>query len=409
MSRTIIHLDMDSYFASVEQQANPRLRGRPIGVSGKPHNRSIMVAASREAKQAGVASGMPIWEARRLCPEIEIVPGKSARYVTVTKRFLSILKAYTSILEIFSIDEVFMDVTQEAHRYGGPAAMAYSIKEAFRRELGDYITCTIGIAANKTLAKLIVKTRKPDGIAILRDQDVPTLLERTPTGDICGIGRRIESRLAKVGIHSLAELGRTPKWYLKREFGVYGLFLKLVGQGRDPTPVIPYTQVAPVKSVGNSKTIPPRLRSFDTALLVLRGLCDKVGRRLRKLNYVGRTIHLSFRVGLLESHFGKQTTIPLPTDDGETIYQVCLAIHRTMNHRPTTVSQIGVSVSNLSEKRALSGYLLKKDKNRERLNRAVDRIRDLYGEHAIVTGDTFLFNALPEHVGGFTQGEEWEF
>jgi len=118
MSRIIVHLDMDAYFASVEQQANPSLRGKPIGVTGRPHERSIVVAVSREAKRYGLKTGMPMWEARRLCPRLILVPGSMSRYIEITKRFLTILKNYTAALEVFSIDEVFMDVTQEASRYG---------------------------------------------------------------------------------------------------------------------------------------------------------------------------------------------------------------------------------------------------------------------------------------------------
>jgi len=409
MARIIMHLDMDSYFASVEQQANPSLRGIPIGVTGRPHESSIIVAASREAKRCGVKSAMPNWEALKLCPSLKLVSGRAERYIATTKRFLSILKRYTPLLEVFSIDEVFMDVTQEAQCYGDPVGMAHSIKEEFRETLGEYITATIGIASNKAFAKLVAKRNKPDGIGLLSDEEIPSLLAEIPVGEVCGIGRRIEERLNRVGIHTLADLGRTSDRYLKQEFGVYGLFLKEIGQGRDPTPVIPYTTAAPVKSVGHSKSLPPQLRSLDLALLVLRGLCDKVGWRMRKLGYVGRTVYFGFRLGSMGPHHGKQITLPFSTDDGETIYNACLAIQRKIPIHPESVSQVGVSVRNLTEKEGRSGYLLVEDRRRERLNETIDRIRDRFGERAIVTGETLLFDAIPEHVGGFSQGEEWEF
>ncbi len=409
MARIIMHLDMDSYFASVEQQANPTLRGIPIAVTGRPHESSIIVAASREAKRCGVKSAMPNWEALKLCPSLKLVSGKAERYIATTKRFLSILKRYTPLLEVFSIDEVFMDITQESRRYGGPLGMARLIKDEFREALGEYITATVGIAPNKAFAKLIANRNKPNGIGQLRDEEISSLLAEILIGDICGIGRRIEGRLNRVGIHTLADLGHTSERYLKQEFGVYGLFLKEIGQGRDPTPVIPYTTAAPVKSVGHSKSLPPQLRAFNLALLVLRGLCDKVGRRMRKLGYVGRTVYFHFRLGSMGPHHGKQITLPFSTDDGETIYNACLAIYRKIPVHPDSVSQVGVSVSNLTEKRGRSGYLLTKDQQRERLNSAVDRIRDRFGERAIVTGETLLFDVIPEHVGGFSQGKEWEF
>jgi DNA polymerase IV len=409
MGRIILHLDMDSYFASVEQQASPALRGRPIGVTGRPQDNSIVVAASREAKRCGVKTGMPNWEARRLCPSLRLVPGKAERYIATTKRFLAILKDYTPLLEVFSIDEVFMDVTQEAPRYGGPLAMARAIKDAFREALGPCITCTIGIASQKAFAKLIAKRYKPDGIGILSDEDLAALLEETPVADLCGIGARIAARLERIGVRTLGQLGRTSSRYLKQEFGVYGLFLKELGQGRDSTPVIPYTTVAPVKSVGHSKSLPPQLRAFPLALRVLHDLCDRVGRRMRKLGYVGRTVYFGFRLGSIGPHHGKQMTLPFSTDDAETIYAACLTIHRKMTPQPDTVSQIGVSVRNLSEKRDRSEALLEEDRHRERLNNVIDRIRDRFGERAIVSGQTLLYEAIPEHVGGYAQGEEWEF
>jgi hypothetical protein len=145
------------------------------------------------------------------------------------------------------------------------------------------------------------------------------------------------------------------------------------------------------------------------ALLVLRGLCDKVGRRMRKLGYVGRTVYFGFRLGSMGPHHGKQITLPFSTDDGETIYNACLAIERKIPIHLESVSQVGVSVSNLTDKVGYSRYLLYEDRRRERFNDAIDHIRDRFGERAIVTGDALLFDAIPEHVGGFSQGEEWEF
>lgn len=231
---------------------------------------------------------MPNWEARKICPSLKLVSGRAECYIATTKRFLSILKGYTPLLEVFSIDEVFMDITQEERRSRWPAR-----------------------------------------------------------------SRRNSAR--------------------------------------------------------HSKSLPPQLRSFDLALLVLRGLCDKVARRLRKLGYIGRTVYFGFRLGSMGPHRGKQITLPFSPDDGEAIYNACLAIYSKMAIHPESVSQGGVSVRNLTDKVGYSSCLLDEDKRRERLNTAIDRIRDRFGERAIVTGDTLLFDAIPAHVGGFSQGEEWEF
>ena len=410
MPRAIMHLDMDSYFASVEQQSNPPLRGKPIGVTGRPTEKSIIVAASREAKRSGLKSGMPVWEAKRLCPDLLLVPGHPSCYIELTKRFLDILETFTPNIEVFSIDEVFMDITQAAPRHGGAVSLAQQIKAAFRDALGECITATMGIASNKTFAKLIAKQHKPDGIGVLDPFQLPRLLQTTPIGDICGIGPRIEARLHKVGVRTLAELGALSEAYLRKEFGVYGLFLKAVGQGQDPNPIIPFTEVPQVKSVGHSRTLPPALRSWEMALLVLHNLCDRVGRRMRKLGLAGRTVHAGFRLTQNLGSRGKQVTLSAPTDDGDAIYAACLSAFRQIGKAPATVAHIGVSVRNLVEKRNLPSPLLPADLRQDRLNHAVDRIRDRFGETAIRTGDCLLYSPIPEHVSGFTlSNDEWEF
>ncbi|MCK5827106.1 DNA polymerase IV, partial [Candidatus Bipolaricaulota bacterium] len=161
MPRIIMHLDMDSYFASVEQQANPSLRGLPVGITGKPIESTIIVTASREGKKFGLKAGMPVWEAKKLCPQLALFPGDGSKYMSITQRFIDILKCYTPIIEVSSIDEVYMDITQEAPHYGGARRLAQSIQRDFKRELGKYITATIGIADNKTFSKLIAKRHKP--------------------------------------------------------------------------------------------------------------------------------------------------------------------------------------------------------------------------------------------------------
>ena len=401
MGRIIFHLDMDAYFASIEQQADPKLRGKPIGVTGRPTERSIVVAFSREAKRFDVWTGMPVWEARRVCRSLIFVPGRPERYVETTKTFLGILKRYTPKIEVFSTDEVFMDVTREVDRYDGPLALARRIKTRFREELGPCITATIGIASNKTFAKLIAKRNKPDGIGHLTEEDLPELLRTASITEICGIGPRIERRLSRLGVRTLAELGALPVALLRREFGVYGLFLKSVGLGTDPSPIVAYSKVPPPKSVGHSRSLPPHLRTYPLALYVLRDLCDKVGRRMRKLRYVGRTVYCGLRFGLKGPGFGKQTTLDVPTDDDERIYRACLDILAQMPERPEVVNKVGVSVSQLIPYREAPISLFETDHRKEALHCAVDHIRDQFGETSIRVGTSLLYQAIPRHVSGF--------
>ena len=408
MSRILMHIDMDSYFASVEQQATPSLRNRPIGVTGRPTEKSIITAFSREAKRYEVWTGMPVWEAQRACPSLILVSGRPERYVETTKTFLELLKRYTPRIEVFSVDEVFMDITQEAAKYGGPVSMAHRIQDDFRERLGPYITATIGIAAHKMFAKLIGKRHKPNGIGWLRPADVGELLRTTPAGEICGIGPRIERRLSRMGVRTLSDLGEFPLHLLRREFGVYGLFLKEIGQGRDPTPLTAYSEIPPPKSVGHSRSLPPDLRAFPLAQIILQDLCEKVARRMRRQGVVGRTVHCGFRLETLGGHHAKQVTLALPSDDGETIFHACLAVLERIPIKPTSVTQISVSVSHLASRSKQPGSLLVDDARRDRINHAVDRIRDRYGETAIRIGCSLLTRPIPRHVSGFTFEESWD-
>ena len=204
-----------------------------------------------------------------------------------------------------------------------------------------------------------------------------------------------------MGVRTLAELGELPTALLRREFGVYGIFLKGVGLGVDSSPVIAYSEVPPPKSVGHSRSLPPQLRKFSLALHVLRDLCDKVGRRLRKLGYLGRTVHCGFRLGPTGPHHGKQTTLSTPTDDDERIYRACLDILQQIPAQPEIVNQISVSVANLTPFRDAPISLFETDHRREVLNRTLDHIRDQFGERAIRGGTSLLYRPIPRHVSGF--------
>jgi len=405
MGTLIMHIDMDSYFASVEQQANPHLRGKPIVVSGRPDIHSVVAAASKEAKRYGIRSGMTTWEARKLCPHVIFVPGSPEKYETVTRRFLSILIRYTPMVEVYSIDEAFMDISQEAPRWGGPLALARRIQAEFRRELGEWITCSIGIAPNKLLAKLAVEEAKPAGIRWIGPEEVPELLERTPVEEVWGIGPRIANRLHHMGIWKLADLGRFPERYLRQAFGVQGTTLYLWGRGFDPTPLVPYWQEEEVKSVGHSHAIPKALRHPEGTRSVLLYLCEKVGRRLRAKGLAGRVVHFGFRDA--ELHWqARQKALEEATDDEERIFRVAMEICEELGGFPGETTLVGVRVSHLVPKAETPRPLLPEEERGERLARALDRIRDRFGEGAIWRGSTYASKLLVQATGGMGRQKE---
>ncbi|MBI2593598.1 hypothetical protein HYW44_03070, partial [Candidatus Daviesbacteria bacterium] len=227
-------------FATVEQQANPRLRGKPIGVSGGDRlTRTVIGAASVEAKLRGVKTGMRIPEALKLCPDLILVRGDSDKYLSVTKKFLNILKSYSDKLEIFSIDEVFLEIRSQpsAVSYQPLLQLAEDIKSRIRKEAGEWITVSIGISYNKMLAKLAGSLYKPDGlVGIFDEQSAMWVLDRVELDEVCGIGPRIKDRLNNMGVFNFVQLRKVPLPLLLASFKSYGqvfyssLLLKAMGR-----------------------------------------------------------------------------------------------------------------------------------------------------------------------------------
>ncbi len=409
MNKTIFHIDFNSYFASVEQQANPRLRGKPIGVTGGDRmKRTVIGAASVEAKTYGVRTGMQLWEAKKLCPQIILVPGDSDKYLAVTKRFLNILKDYSPYLEVFSIDEVFLEVESLVTRVKSQEkdtldsrllTLATTIKSRIRIEIGEVITCSIGISYNKLMAKLAGSLQKPDGLVVIPDPATAMkILDNQPLDQICGIGYRIKVRLNKMGIFNFKQLRQVPLDTLLFEFKSYGQFLYNASRGLDDGLIVPFYEKGEVKSIGHRHTI-----SHDTADLVeikqvTLQLTELIARKLRAKKLVGKTVSCWFRYALeypsatpqdryIKPHFegeGMQTTI-IDTDDGLDIFKAAWKIfNQTWDRRP--IRMVGVSISNLKPLNPQNLSFLEEVHHKEVITKAIDKINDKYGEFTLQRG-----------------------
>ncbi|MEO0086210.1 MAG: DNA polymerase IV [candidate division WOR-3 bacterium] len=376
--RRVLHIDMDAFFASIEQQVFPFLRGKPIGVCGDPNGRTVIAAASYEAKRRGVKTAMTIPEAKKLCPEIILVPGNPARYVDTSTRILTHYATYTDLVEIFSIDEAFLDVTHTAHLFGGAEAIARNIKVWLKSKLG--LTCSIGIAPNKLLAKLVGDMHKPDGLTVVQQSEVAALLRDLPVQKLCGIGRKTESRLTQLGIRTCGELGSYDEKILVAVFGINGSRLKRMGQGIDESPVMPYHHEPATKSMGHSLTLERDTKDIAVIQRHLLQLSEQVGHRLRKDGYAGRTISLILRYADF-STFVKQRSLSYYIDDGYRIYRVGLRLFTEIYKPQRLVRLLGISVSNLA--REFTQEVMFTDRRVDSLFDSTDVINNRYGEFSI--------------------------
>lgn len=402
MQKIIFHIDMDSYFATAEQQANPHLRGKCVVVSGKEGSRTVIVAASKEAKKFGVKTGMLHFQARKLCPNLYFVFPDADKYQEITRGFIKIFKKFTDKVEIFSIDEAFLDLTGFIKNFSQAKIIALKIKKLIKQQIGSWLTCSVGIAENKLLAKLASDLDKPDGIFIIRPKEKLQIIDQMKLDSFCGIGKRILLRLEKLGIESVEKLRQYPKIELVKEFGpYYAHFLSNLSSGKDDRPVIAQYLEEQVKSVSRSYTLAHD--TFDKKEInhVFLFLCEKCGRELRKKKLAAKTVQYYWRYEDF-THAGVGLTLSRHINDGLEIYKIS-ADYFANYCLPKAIRKIVVRLSNLvGDYQQLK--LWPKERQRARLIKYLDEINDKYGELTIKQG--FLLDAkkLKRKVGGFRNG-----
>lgn len=378
--RTILHVDMNSYFASCEQQADPSLRGKPIVVSGKPHIRSVVASASKEAKKLGVKSGMSTWEAKKVCPSLIFIPGDPEKYIAITNKLFTIFHSFTPYVEFFSVDEAFLDVTSTSPLFGGAISIANSIKKHIKEEIGEWLTCSIGISFNKFLAKLASDLKKPDGLVIIDHNNLFTVLYSVDLTDFCGIGERIERRLNNLGIFTVSALAGTPVEILTQKFGIYGETLHNMSLGIDHSPIVPTFATPPPKSYSHAFTLPFDTRDFFSVKKTLYRLSEKVGRRLRHDGFGAKIIHLYLRFSDFDG-FSRQKKLGRFVFDGKEIYKEALGLFPSSLSK--AIRMIAVGVSDLSLQTLSPLPLFPEDRREQNLLKMMDLINDRFGEFTI--------------------------
>jgi DNA polymerase IV len=391
--RIIMHIDMNAFFASVEQQANPELRGKPIAVIGSS-GRTVITTASYEARKLGVKTGMAIWEAKRCCPHIILVVGDNRKYTSTSRRIMEMMRDYTSLVEVFSIDEAFLDVTHSLSLFESPERIAFLIKARILQNFG--ITCSIGIAPNKLLAKLASDMKKPDGLTIIRPEDVQRTMECLPVKELCGIGKRMEQRLLLMSIYTCGELGRCDVERLARKFGITGKRMKEMGQGIDNSPVIPQEEDDEVKSVGHSMTLRRDIHQQEDILKILLQLSEMVGRRARRYRVSGRTVHLYIRFADFYSSVGKQETLRNFINQSEDIYKTAVAILDTLE-LPQAVRLLGIKLTNL-QYHTEQLPLFEEERRKAQMVRAMDEVNNRFGDFTVTFGSLLTMREKGSHV-----------
>jgi len=374
MDRLVLHIDMDAFFISVEQRDNPALLGKPAAVCGSL-SRSVVTSATYEARPYGIRTGMSTQEAKRRCPPLILVAGNHSKYTKTSARIFTILKKYTPMVEVASIDEAYLDVTQSLLLFQSPLHIAQSIKDQIRES--EQLTCSIGVAPNKLLAKLGSGLKKPDGLVVIRKEDVEAILNDLPVSKLYGIGPKLTEALNSVGIFTCSQLGRFPISVLTKRFGAIGEGLHEMGLGLDDCPVVPFDQEEDAKSISHSVTLEEDTSDLNMLRKVLLQLSERVSRRMRKEGFYGKRIAVTVRYSDFFT-FSKQKTLSKWMNSGNEIFQYASEIFKSVSH-PKPIRLLGVGMS-LLKKEWCQLDLFEKRGNKDNLLKAMDRVNERFGD-----------------------------
>jgi len=374
MDRIILHIDMDAFFISVEQRDNPALREKPAAVCGSL-SRSVVTSATYEARPYGIRAGMPTQEAKRRCPQLILVEGNHSKYTETAARIFSILKKFTPLVEVASIDEAYLDITESLLLYNSPFHIAQSIKSQIRES--EQLTCSIGVAPNKLLAKLGSRLKKPNGLLVIKKEDVGEILKDLPVSKLYGIGPKLAEALNSISIFTCGQLGKFPVSVLAKRFGVIGERLHEMGLGLDDSPVVPFDEEEDAKSISHSVTLEEDTSDPNILRKVLLQLSEKVSKRMRREGFYGKRIAITVRYSDFFT-FSKQKTLSKWMNSGNEIFKLASEIFESIPH-PKPIRLLGVGVSELKKE----GYqldLFEKPHKKENLLKAMDRVNERFGD-----------------------------
>ncbi len=376
----ILHLDMDAFFASVEQRDHPELRGKCVIVGGSSQ-RGVVTTASYEARRFGVRSAMPMFEARRCCPHGIIVPGRMERYKEISGKVMARLRTFTPLVEKVSIDEAYLDISGCERLHGSPAEMGAAIKQAVRNEVK--LTCSVGIAPIRFLAKIASDLQKPDGLTIIPPPEVMAFIDRLPIRKVPGVGPKAFQKLQTMGIDTLGQVRRYSPEALDRQMGKFGGRLLALAHGEDDTPVSPFSQA---KSFSAETTLARDLSDRDRLLRYLLHHAEDIGRQLRRHGVKARTVTLKLKYDDFRQ-ITRSTTLPETFQSSEILYA---QTRRLLEPKllKQKIRLIGVGASNLVPSRTPTQLDLFEshpilNSDWERVDRTVDAINVKFGRDTV--------------------------
>jgi DNA polymerase IV len=382
-ARTILHVDLDAFYAAVEVRENPALTGRPIVVGADPRGgrgRGVVAAASYEARAFGIHSAMPISQAYRRCPTAVYLRPRGHLYAAVSERFMAILARYTDLVEPLSIDEAFLDVSGSRALFGDGGTIARRIKLEVRSE--ERITASIGVAPSKFLAKIASDLGKPDGLVIVPPDGVAAFLDPLPVQRLWGAGPRSLSGFQRLGATTIGAVARLPIERLIEVFGESsGRHFHDLACGRDPRAVVPDSQR---KSIGRESTFSEDVHDRAVVEASLLALVEQVARRLRRHGLMGQTLHLKLRTADFTT-VTRQEQLPAPADTTEALWPSAKRLLAKADQTRQAIRLVGVSVSIFESERQL-GLFPNRDDRHRRVARAVDRLADKFGADVVTRG-----------------------
>lgn len=385
MERTILHSDMNCFYASVEMLHHPELAGKPLAVGGDPEARhGIVLTSNYIAKKSGVKTGMALWQAKQVCPEIIFVPPRMDLYLRFSRMAQEIYSEYTDLREPFGIDESWLDVSASTSIKGDGMKIANEISKRIKHELG--VTVSIGVSWNKIFAKLGSDYKKPDAITEFSRENYKNLAWNLPAGDLIYVGRSTNKKLQTLGIKTIGELANTEPAILENRLGKMGLVLHTFANGWDETPVCVEGYQAPIKSIGNSTTTPRDLVNDLDVKIILMALSESVASRLRENGFQCKVVEISIRDNELY-HFSRQCKLKRPTNITDEIVQAAYRLFKDNYRWEHPIRSLGVRGCDLvSDDMPYQLDLFISEQKREKLEKmdqVVDEIRARFGYQSI--------------------------